>query len=161
MRKTKFIEVPAATVMVTVSHMKRLALQGREDPSVRLAVEQATKGLVPGDYASEVLAIFYYVTANVRYLRDMHGIEYLQEPRHLLKSKAGDCDDMATLIASMLMAAGNRARFAVVGFKKGTLSHVLTQVLVPGTGWVTLDPVPRRKAQQMMGDIKEAEFVNL
>ena len=64
----------------------------------------------------------------------------------------GDCDDLATLLAAMLMSIGNECRFMVVGFEDKNPSHVFCQVALrtsdAGGGnaagervWATVDPV--------------------
>lgn len=129
--------------------MRRFAHKGKEDLEVRRLVEQLTERLAQGDYASEVLAIYYWCCQNIRYMRDIHRVEFLKEPRKLIETGSGDCDDIATLLAAMLMSCGNQCRFVLVGLtSKNAPSHVYVEVRTPG-GWVTLDPVANRETAQM------------
>lgn len=132
-----------------VDWMRKFAHQGKIDPAVRSQVEQICSGLEPGDYASESVAIGYWVLQNIRYMQDPFDVEFLKQPGRLLAEPAGDCDDMATTIAAMLMACGHRAAFTLACFNGNPVpSHVFCNVLSPG-GWVPLDPVANRETAQM------------
>jgi len=130
--------------------MRRFAHKGKEDLEVRGLVEEICRGLQQGDYVGEALACYYWVCQNIRYLRDISGVEFVKEPRKTIETRTGDCDDMATLLAAMLMSCGNTCRFVLVGFKAKTPpSHVFVEVLTPN-GPVALDPVANRETQQML-----------
>lgn len=152
----KVIHKQHATTRDTLAAMRAAALQGRKDLAVREQVEEITKGLAQGDYSSEVLAIYYWVCQNIRYLRDIDGVEFLRIPREVLKARTGDCDDIATLLAAMLMAAGNPVRFAIASFAPGkqpSFSHVYVEVMTP-QGPMTIDPVANRETDKMLGSMK-------
>jgi len=145
-----------ATMADTLRAMRALARRGSEDLEIRGLVERLTSGIASGDYSSEVLAIYYWVTQNIRYLRDPSGVELVKTPRQVLRSRAGDCDDMAVLLAAMLLAAGNSVSFAVASFRPGPLplfSHVYAEVDTPH-GKIALDPVANRVTAQMLGRIR-------
>jgi transglutaminase-like putative cysteine protease len=138
--------------------MAELAWEGRKNPTVRKVAETICAGIEPSDYASEVAAIYYWVCAHVRYLRDGFDLEYLQAPDIVLKSRSADCDDLSILLASMLMACGNPCRFCVVSFQKGVPSHVFCQTYVGGK-WVTVDPVAGPNTHEMQNKrIVECRF---
>ncbi len=120
--------------------MSLLAQQGKKDMLVRRFVERLCAQVEPGDYSSEILAIYYWCCANVRYMKDILDVETLKTPNQLLQSRSGDCDDIATLLAAMYMSCGNVCRFIVVAFASGYPEHVFVQVRV-GPKWVTIDPV--------------------
>jgi hypothetical protein len=153
-RNTPTRSVPNPTLMQVAEWMRRFAHQGKADLEVRRLVEKICADIAPGDYASECLAIYYWACQpqNLRYMRDIQGVEFLKQPSRLLKTKAGDCDDIATLLAAMLMACGNKCEFVLVGFKRGgPPSHVYVQVITPKGKRVALDPVANRVTQQMLG----------
>lgn len=149
----------------TVAHMRQLVRSARKDPAVLQLVREVCAGLEPGDYNSEILAIYNWVDANVRYVRDIHEVELLIAPQRMIalakQGKAsGDCDDIAMLTASMLMAVGNECRFVVAGFVKDQPSHVFCQVGIRtaavGGGntagdilWHTVDTVAAENTAQM------------
>ena len=128
--------------------------------------------LEPGDYNSEISAIYRWVCQNIRYAKDIYNVEYVQAPARLLESKQGDCDDIACLLASLCMAMGNECRFAVVGFEDGVPSHVFCQCAVRtgvgvggnahgGKQWVTLDPVAEEQTPVMHSRVRFARMYGI
>lgn len=139
--------VPNPRLKDVVEWMRKFAHQGKA--AVRPLVEDICKDVAQGDYASESLAIYHWVCKNIRYMRDVHDVEYLQQPSELLKTRAGDCDDISTLLAAMLMACGNQAAFTLMCFGPAPIpSHVFCSVVTP-SGPVPLDPVANRQTASM------------
>ena len=159
----------------TLRAMKAKALEGRK--TLRPFAESVCKGIESGDYNSEILALYQWVCGNIRYARDIEDVEYVKAPQRLLETKQGDCDDMATLLAALCMAYGNKCRFLVVGFEDRSPSHVFCQVAVraqsPGNTsvdgnagqapqqWVTLDPVASENTPQMHARVRFAKVYSL
>jgi transglutaminase-like putative cysteine protease len=142
--------VPRPTLLDVVQWMVRFAHKGKSDLRVRKLVEQLCAGLEPFDYASEAYAIYAWVHQNVRYMKDIHDVEFLKEPGVLLDTLSGDCDDISTLIAAMLMASGNQAVFSVVAFDgEKAPSHVFCN-LVTKRGLIALDPVANISTSEML-----------
>lgn len=150
--------IPNATTATTVRAMKKLANEGKQNLDVRRKVEEICSGLASGDYTSEVLAIYYWVTSNIRYVRDPDDVEMVKTADQILKTGTGDCDDLAILLAAMCMAAGNPCDFVLVGFHPGSLSHVYCAVRTPW-GRMVLDPVANRITKRMLGDVKNIKVV--
>ncbi len=128
--------------------------------SLRPLAEKICSELEPGDYNSEILALYAFLRKNIRYARDIHDVEYVKAPARLLESRQGDCDDIACLAAALCMAMGNECRFLVVGFEDKNPSHVFCQVAIRGGVsidgqvrgeklWVTIDPVADENTPQM------------
>lgn len=134
--------------------MQSFAHKGKQDLEVRGLVEEIVADLAPGDYASECLACYQWVDRNIRYVRDIHDVEFVKEPRQLLRTRAGDCDDIATLLASMVMTVGNTCSFVLVSFGGPAPSHVYTQVNTV-VGPVVLDPVANTQTKKMLQDAKK------
>jgi transglutaminase-like putative cysteine protease len=125
-----------------VEWMRRFAHKGKSDLRVRRLVEVICAELEPGDYGSEALAIYGWCHANIRYMRDIHDVEFVKEPAAVIASRSGDCDDIATLVAAMLMTCGNQAVFTLVGFDGSKMpSHVYCNVVTPRGKLVPLDTV--------------------
>lgn len=80
-----------------------------------------------------------YVRDNIRYVRDIRGVETLHDPVTLLKIGAGDCDDKSLLLASLLLSIGHKVRFVAVAFEPDQFSHVWLQVNCYGR-WIDLEP---------------------
>lgn len=151
-------------VMIAKSKLARKEL--------RPLAEQIVAKLEGGDYNSEIYAIYAYVDANIRYVKDPHDVELVKDPRRVVQTGQGDCDDIACLIASLCMAVGHECRFLVVGFETNTPSHVVCQCAVRGVishgggsagakDWVTLDPVANLSTAEMHTRIKFAKIYDI
>lgn len=127
-------------VRATLEHMRRLARQYRVTPQVReLAISLTNSAPNYGDgWAEEVDALFKYVRDSIRYLRDVEGVETLQSPVDTLELGAGDCDDKATLLASLLLATEHPCRFVAVGFSPDIFEHVFVETKI-GPRWIALE----------------------
>jgi len=133
--------------------MSKFAHKDKKNLDIRRRVEKILANVEPGDYASEVLSIYYWVCQNIRYLRDITDIEFLKQPYVTMQTKSGDCDDIACLIAAMLLSCGNQCRFVMIdisGSKPPRYSHVLAQAKTPKGNWITLDPVAGKNTAQMV-----------
>lgn len=136
-----FIATGPAGVRDTLRRMAKIVRQYRRHPTIRqLAVEVRQAAQVPGkDFRGEAVAMHRFVRAFVTYVRDVHDVETLQTPLVTLTNRAGDCDDQAILLSSLLEAIGHKTRFVAMGFARpGEFSHVLAETLI-GTRWVPLE----------------------
>lgn len=165
------------TLDQTLAVMRREA--SRQKKLLRPLAEQICKDLEPGDYNGEVFAIYCWVRQSIRYMRDIHDVEYVKAPMRLIENnprvgwRQGDCDDVACLLAALCMAVGNECRFVVAGFEPNNPSHVFCQVCVRGGGrsldgtptggkaWVTLDPVADEKTSEMHGRMQYAKVYGI
>lgn len=131
--------------MVTLKAMAKLARDGKKNFNVINKARSIIRGCGQKDYACEAASLQSWVRDNVRYVQDPRDVELIQEPAKTLELMAGDCDDKATLLASMLEAIGHQARFVVIATDQpGVFSHVYVETKL-GTVWVaaeTTEPVP-------------------
>lgn len=139
----------------TVRRMRRLARRDAKDPDI---VELATT--FDRDDERGLRELFDYVVAHMRYESDPADREYVKAPIHtLIKGAAfGDCDDMATALAALILAAPTRRRcwFRTIAWRKRAFTHVFLMVELPSRGIVIpLDPVMRERG---FGNAKEARF---
>lgn len=147
---TPTLRVNNPRLIDVVEWMRRFAHKGKSDLEIRQLVETICKDLVQGDYAGEVLAIYYWVCQNIRYMRDIHDVEFVKEPRQIVATRSGDCDDMATLLAAMVMASGNTCEFLLASYAPSQPpTHVFLRVNTP-SGPMVLDPVANRMTAQML-----------
>lgn len=133
-------------------------MQSIRDPRVRqLAVSIASKRcrqpnhdtgdggwcLGERDYWGEVKAIFYWMRANVRYIRDMHSIDTFARAMRTIEARGGDCDDYTIATGALLMSIGYPVRMKTIQTRgSNDWNHIYLQVgLPPGspTKWRTLD----------------------
>ena len=80
-----------------------------------------------------------WVAKNINYVRDPN-FELVQRPEETLKLRAGDCDDVAVLLASMYEALGLKTKFALVDTNgDGVADHIAVLARYSGTAKKFLD----------------------
>jgi transglutaminase-like putative cysteine protease len=123
--------------------MRELVRKWRVNPDMVSAARSIVYLQPPKDDAAEAAALFRFVQGRVRYVRDVHEVETLATPGVTLDTLSGDCDDHATLLATLLEAIGFPTRFVVTGYSEpGVFEHVYLQVFVNGplgSEWVACD----------------------
>lgn len=124
----------------TLDAMRRVATRGAHAPAVIALARQIRARPHPLE------ALYAWAKDHVRFRRDPPGVEEVRLPRFMLEDIArqgyaeGDCDDLATLLASILLAAGFTPFLAVVGRRaSGPYEHVFAGVLIGGRLY-SLDP---------------------
>lgn len=119
--------------MKTVDVMKQVAHERAGHPKIRKLTLNVLNhyGVKSHHYADEAKAVGDYVKRKVRYVKDPAGIEQLHDPLMLVDQiergiARGDCDDMALLIASMLLSIGHRPKFRTVRYRTytGGYNHI-------------------------------------
>lgn len=119
--------------MDTVSVMQTLARLRSKEPSIRAAALSIFRsyGVKSHDYLNECRAIGEFIKRNVRYVRDIENVERIQDPLLMLQdlnngTAAGDCDDMALMIATLLLSVGAQPYFRVVRYQgnHGPYAHI-------------------------------------
>lgn len=148
MRRT--IPPGAEGTRVTLQLMRQLAAAGGADPVVIDAATRIVRaaGVAGHDALGEIKALFEFCRDQVRYTRDPVGVELLQTPTRILRTRSGDCDDKSTLLAALLRAIGHPARVAFRAIAAnplfpGAYSHVYV-VVTHGGKKIALDPTPPR-----------------
>ena len=142
-----FIPTGPAGIGATLERMAAIVREYRRNPLIRqLAVEIRQAMKVPGkDYLGEVKAVHRFVRDVITYVRDVRNVETLQTPVRTLANRAGDCDDQAMLLASLLEALGHRTRFVAMGFSApDQYTHVLAETLYGGERWVPVETTLER-----------------
>lgn len=91
---------------------------------------------------AEVSALFEFVRDHIRYVRDVHGVETLANPVLTLARQIGDCDDQATLLATLCEAVGYPSRFVAAAYHSEDFEHVFVQIFADGN-WIDADPTER------------------
>lgn len=133
-----------AGVEQTIALMRELVDEALRDPSIiRLATDIVRPVAAFDDYA-EANALYEWVRSNIRFTKDPVNKEKLYPPAELLKIRAGDCDDISMLLATLLMAVGYPARLMTIAApgSPDQFSHVYVEAEVPaGSGqWIPVDP---------------------
>ena len=129
----------AAGVRETLAMMVNIVKQYRKNPEIRALAETIIEDAPQKDAVAEVRAIFDWVNNNVRYTQDVRDVETLKTPDGTIMSGHGDCDDQATLLATLVETVGYAARFVAIGMAEpNSFEHVYAEVKL-GTTWVALD----------------------
>lgn len=101
----------------------------------------------PKDNAAEAKALFEEVRKRVRYTWDPTDYDAFQTPEKTLALRAGDCDDMVSLLGAMLRTIGLKVRSRIVQTTGNTTwNHIYLLVQIPGKGWMPLDPTVKQPA---------------
>ncbi len=125
--------------MTTLQAMRAKVRANKTNPYIRALAYRLTEPLRQKDWRGEINACFEYVRDNLRYIKDISGVETLADPLQVIQQGQGDCDDKSTLLAAMLESIGHPTRFVAVGFNAGELSHVYVETRL-GQRWIALDP---------------------
>ena len=131
-------------VRQTLRRMSDIAREYSKHPTVIRLARAIVHSCPVKDFACEARALFEWVRDNIRWTRDVYGVETLATPVRTLEMKAGDCDDLSTLLASLYLAVGFPVRYVVIANlpqHPQSFSHVFVQVDITGEGdWVSADP---------------------
>ncbi|NPE29695.1 transglutaminase family protein [Methanococcoides sp. SA1] len=89
------------------------------------ALAASAIAMYPGEYnVYQLCALFDYVKNEIKYMSDPRGNDYWATPNETLKVKAGDCDDSAILLSSLIEAIGGTSRLYI------TDSHVFATAYI-------------------------------
>ena len=128
----------------TLKIMRRLVLDGKKSVVVRNAALSLMHDVLQKNYLEEARRIHAFVRDEIRYIRDINGVETLQTPEKTLELKQGDCDDKSTLAAALLESVGHPTRFVAAGHGGGEYEHVWVETKY-GAQWIAIEctePVP-------------------
>ena len=100
----------------TVAMAGRLAHDASRDHRLRELATRITAGVLRVDVNGEE-AIGEWVRKTIRYRQETPGVEILQGPYTTLKTRVGDCDDLAILWVTLCRSIGIHATFAGVRAK--------------------------------------------
>lgn len=129
-----------AHVQATVRKMAELARAGQHTYAIRNLATRITHEVPSKSPTAEIFAIYKWVRDHIRYRHDPNELEWVQAPWRTVQEKAGDCDDLTTLIAALCGSLGHRWQFRTVGATPTRQQHVQAQVH-DKQRWIDLDPV--------------------
>lgn len=126
--------------------MQQLAREGSRSMLIRgLALELTgagfggPQGLPQKDFTGEARRLFEFVRDQIRYVKDIDGVENLHPAEWVMAIRQGDCDDKSILLAALLLSIGHTPRFIAVAFEPEAFSHVWVQDFLDDK-WVNLEP---------------------
>lgn len=138
--------IPGA--IATLRAMRALVKDAIRDPAQQVR-DSVLQIITSERWVQQIRDVQSWVQNNIRYVLDPidadGGVELVQTPQATLQKRAGDCDDQAVLVATLLSCIGHPCRFIALGFNGQPLSHVLTQTKVGNTGtasdWVAVETI--------------------
>lgn len=146
MSKMMLAEIPEGIqgIRETLKLMRVLLIRAKRENTFMRDFASSLISDIPGkNWNAEIKAIFDYVRNNIRYQKDIVGIETVQTPEQTLTRGYGDCDDHALLAGALLECVGHPIRFMAVGFTPTSLIHVYCQALSGNPrerkSWISLD----------------------
>ena len=122
----------------TLELMKSIVNRFKTNIKMREFAQRIINNVAQKDWFGEAEAVQNWVRNNVRYTRDVSGVETIATPDHTLYTRHGDCDDQAILVSTFLESVGHPTRFVAVGARPGVLSHVYTEVKIEGE-WLPVE----------------------
>src|SRR5207244_13101602 len=87
------------------------------DPGIQAQASSIVQLNQPKDEPAEIRALFDFAQQSIRYVGDVYGKETVRTPDKTIALRAGDCDDKAVLLATLLRAIGYNAAFIVTGYE--------------------------------------------
>ncbi|AFJ21489.1 gp34 [Salisaeta icosahedral phage 1] len=124
----------------TLDEMERLANQYKSTQPVRTLANRITRSVNVRNADALATSIWQWIRQNIRYVPDPAGVELLQSPDNVMRSRMADCDGMSTLAAALLMGMGVHSAFrAIASTEEGVYDHVYVVYQTPD-GWHQLDP---------------------
>jgi len=163
-KPTAYISPPDAET--TLRLMVQVTREALLDTRLRMFAEGLIRGLFAHDYLSEYAACLNWVRTHIRYSRDPMTIEQVKTPQVVMESETGDCDDLCTLIGTLVGQLGAKVRYVAGAFKRDAqgnpvLSHVWCEAFEPTAQvWVILDSVPGRNVATMVRKLVDAVVVD-
>lgn len=132
--------------MQTLKLMRKITRQYKTDPAIRQIALRVVQGCPERDWQCEITRLFEAVRDQIRYVRDVRGVETIATPMRTLNWQQGDCDDKAVLLATLLESIGHPTRFVALKFNgQRDFSHVLLETRT-GRGWLPLDTIVPKPA---------------
>jgi transglutaminase-like putative cysteine protease len=122
-----------------VRKIQELIDKGKQDYTIRQLAGEIVSDIPEKDYKSEVLAIANYVKGNVRYTKDVTGLDTYQHPVRTLELGIGDCDCISALLCSLLNSIGHETRLKVIQTKgNDDYNHIYPLVKI-NDKWIPID----------------------
>lgn len=125
-------------VRATLNIMRRLTREFKKNIVIRELALSLVKNEKPKDWINEIRRLYEFVRDDIRYVRDIQGVETLATPLKTLEYAQGDCDDKAVLLAALLESIGHPTQFIALAFNQMGFSHVIVETRL-GRQWIALE----------------------
>lgn len=105
----------------TLKAMRTLILLTDQNRIIKTKAKEIVADISPNDELGQINAIFSWVQKNMKYVRDIYGVEELTRPDRVVYnilngevSHSSDCDDYAMLLSALLRSIGFSTRVEAV-----------------------------------------------
>lgn len=122
-------------IRATLLKMRLLTREGKKSLPIRMKAVDIVKNLREKDNMGEVKAVHAWVRDNIRYIKDVNGVELLHTPEKMLEIRQGDCDDKSMLLAALCESIGYPTRFVAISVTPSKYCHVFAEVKL-GSNWL-------------------------
>lgn len=124
--------------LATLKIMKAVIKKAKRDFRFRKLALDIVTNVNGKNWLGEAAAIQKWVRDNIRYVKDIRGIETIATPENTLEWRQGDCDDHAILVSTLLESIGHPTRLMAVGFRPGKFVHVYVETKI-GSRWIPVE----------------------
>jgi len=162
--KTKLFNLQRGTrgIVQTLKIMQSLVDRYKTNIKIRELAQKIINRVPEKNCKLEAATLQNWVRDNIRYTKDIAGVETIGSPDHTLLTRHGDCDDQSILLATLLQSVGHPTRFAAVGNHKNKYNHVYTEVKINGQwlpaetteNWQLGEPPPVIKSKMILDNGK-------
>ncbi len=168
--ETSLLGIPsgASGTKRTLEIMRGMIRKAKKDFAIREVALDIIGNVVQKDWPGEARAIQQWVKRNIRYARDINGIETLHSPQKILEIGQGDCDDQAMLVSALLESVGFTTRLHAIGFSPNKFAHVFTDAKIPtsfsgsgGGNWVSVETTENWPLGRMPKNVVSHMMVNI
>lgn len=125
-------------VIQTVKIIRALANQFKKDIRLRELAGDIVRPYRKN--VDKIEAVFDWIKANVKYVRDIEGIETIHTPYKILRQGYGDCDDLATISATLLKAVGYKVFYVVTSNRPDKKFNHIFLIVTDGRQKYIFDP---------------------
>ena len=112
-----------AGIKQTLENMSALVTATDENRTIKEKARQIISDLNPDDELGQIRAIFAWVQSNLKYVRDIYGVEELTRPDRVVynidngkDTHSSNCADFAKLLSALLRSVGFRTRVEAIAF---------------------------------------------
>lgn len=143
--RTKFrLSAGARGIRETLQLMADHAIQGAESAPIWSLSRKLVGGYKCPVHDQVCQADIYlrWIHENISWVPDIGTAETVAAPWRTLEVKAGDCDDLSSLLASMAVSVGIPARFKAIAANPdhpNEFTHVYVEMLLEDE-WIPADP---------------------
>jgi hypothetical protein len=143
---------PDEITAITLEKMKELAIRD----SNYLMIKQIAKEIKSCCSCCEMEKAYNIIVQRIKYVSDPIGLEYVRSPIHALNEGKGDCDDMTTALASILIACKIPVVLKAIAWRKKEFTHVyLLAYSNKYKKWIVCDPVIKKFGKEKDGIKRE------